>query len=302
MPPNDRAILPSVLLAVAGVGSIAYGSVLAAESEAGPLATSFFRFVLAAPVCLLLGVIIDRGTSGITRLIRHWQVWLAGIAFAATIGLWFEGQRLSTVAGAGAVHNLAPVVVVGIGWLAYRALPRPSGLVGLALAIVGGLLLVYEDFAALGPDALLGDELALASAVTLAIYFLCVEAMSPHASAFTLVGLAAAIAAPCVLIVEMAAGEPMVPDTTSGWAILVGVAFFGQIGGQAALARASVSIGAFGVATVSLAEPALAAILALLILAQPVALGEWVGIAVLALGVALAQQGARRMGPAKQEP
>ncbi|MEM1129094.1 MAG: DMT family transporter [Pseudomonadota bacterium] len=288
------AVLSSVLLAIAGIASIAYGSVLAAESESGPLATSFFRFSLAAPFCLAIGLLIDRGAAGALRLIGRWQIWLAGLAFAATVSLWYEGQRLSTVASAGAVHNLAPVVVIGIGWIVYRTLPRPSGVVGLILVIFGGFLLVYEDFIEFGGSALLGDELALASAFTLAVYWLCIEELSEDASAFTLIGLAAAIAAPCVLVPALMSNEPLLPVNSSGWAILIGVAFFGQIGGHAALARAAVSIGAFGVTTVGLAEPALAAVLALILLAQPVSLAEWTGIGVLALGMALAQHGFRR--------
>lgn len=291
---KSSAILSAVVLAIAGVGSIAYGSVLAAQSEAGPFATSFFRFALAAPLCLAFGLLSDRGPAGFTRLIGRWQVWLAGFAFAATVGLWFEGQRLSSVAGAGAVHNLAPVVVVGIGWIVYRSLPRPTGIVGLLLAVLGGFILVYEDFVALGRDAVIGDELALASAVTLAVYFLCIEKVSSEASAFTLIGLTAAIAAPFVLSAALVLGEDVLPETVSGWAVLFGVALFGQIGGQAALARASVSIGAFGISTVSLAEPALAAVLALIILSQPVSVGEWLGILILAFGVALARSGFRR--------
>lgn len=291
---NSPAILSSVLLAIAGVSSIAYGSVLAAESETGPVATSFFRLILAAPFCLALGMLRDRGASGVLTLITLWQVWLGGAAFAATLGLWFEGQRLSTVAGAGAVHNLAPVVVVGIAWVVYRVLPRPSGIIGLLVAILGALLLVHEDVMAVGENALLGDELALLSAFTLAIYFLCIEKASAEASAFTLIGLTATIAAPCAFLAALLLGDEMLPATNSGWLILIGVAFFGQIVGQAALARAAVTIGAFGISTVSLAEPAIAAVLALLLIAQPVSVVEWLGIGVLALGVALAQNGFRR--------
>lgn len=287
---------------MAGVASIAYGSVLAAESEAGPVATSFFRFALASPICLAFGLLFDRGTGNLVRLFGRWQVWLAGAAFALTVGLWFAGQRISSVAGAGAVHNLAPVVVVGIGWLVFKALPRPSGLVGLLLAILGGVILVYEDFATLGHDALIGDELALTSAVTLAVYFLCIEKVSTSASAFTIIGLVTAIAAPFALLAAILLGEPLLPASPSGWAVLFGVALFGQIGGQAALARASVAIGAFGISTVSLAEPALAALLAFTILAQPVSIGEWLGICVLAVGVALAQNGFTRLAADSHDP
>lgn len=287
-------VLYSVLLAIVGVGCISYGSVLAAESEASPLATSFFRFALAAPFCLILGIVSDRGFGGFVRLVGRWQVWLAAIAFASTIGLWFEGQRMSSVASAGAVHNLAPVVVVGLGWVLYRKLPGYVGVFGLLIAILGGFVLVYEDAVILGHDALIGDELALASAVTLAIYYLCIEKVSSEASAFTLIGLVTVIAAPCVLAATLVSGEQLLPESSTGWAILFGVAFLGQIGGQAALARAATSIGAFGISTISLAEPALAALLALVVLSQPVTAFEWLGILVLALGVAFAQAGFRR--------
>ncbi|MEM9496563.1 MAG: DMT family transporter [Pseudomonadota bacterium] len=299
---QNLSVLSSLLLAMAGITSIAYGSVLAAESEVGPVATSFFRFALAAPVCIAFGLLFDRGVENFVRLFWQWQVWVAGAAFALTVGLWFQGQRISSVAGAGAVHNLAPVFVVGIGWLLFNALPRPSGLVGLLLAILGGVILVYEDFTALGGEALIGDELALASAVTLAVYFLCIEKVSTSASAFTVVGLVTAIAAPFALLAAVLLREPLLPANSSGWAILFGVALLGQIGGQAALARASVAIGAFGISTVSLAEPALAALLALAILSQPVSIGEWLGISVLAIGVALAQNGFKRLASDFHEP
>jgi len=89
-------------------------------------------------------------------------------AFAATLALGYEGQRLSSVAGTSALHNRAPVMVLLVICCRNRSRPRLDHVAALVLAVVGagGLAAIS---ASISDRALAGDLLATGAAVTLAL-------------------------------------------------------------------------------------------------------------------------------------
>jgi len=277
-------------LAIAGVVGLAWGAVLAASSDVGPLATAFWRMALTLPVCALL-LLWHRSGQRLGTLLRESaqkHVWIAAPAFAATLMLWYAGQRLSSVATTSAMVNLSPVLVMLFVWLRYDRRPTARLLSGLGLAIGGAVVLALHSHA-LSDRALSGDLLALTGAATLAVYYVCITRLCRQVSAWEAMFLISLVATPLLWVAALTEAGPVAPSDGSGWMSLIALALIGQVGGQAALAAASRTLGALGTSAAALGEPAVAAMLAVLFLAAPVHALQAVGIAAVALGIWMAQ-------------
>jgi drug/metabolite transporter (DMT)-like permease len=140
---RKRAILVASLVALFGVTCIAGGALIAASVALPPMATGFWRLALAGPICLLICLWAGGGTSraGVLDLLLRRHVWIAGAAFALTLGLWYSGQRLSSITSTSALHNLAPILIVSLAWIATGVAPRALTVAGIASALAGATLL-----------------------------------------------------------------------------------------------------------------------------------------------------------------
>ncbi len=282
------------VLGLFGVSCIGAGAVLAAASEIDPISTAFWRFAIAAPCCFALALFTG-GAGDVSRgldLLRCPFAWGAAVAFAMVIPLWYSAQLLSSVASANALHNLAPVFVILLGWLLFAARPELPVTLGIALG-VAGVATMAMGAGARSDRALEGDALACLAALALAAYYLLIVRIETLVTAWGLMGFVSLVGATLLGLALALAGGVAAPSDVAGWIVLAGVAVLGQIGGQACLARAVRAIGAARASALTLAEPAIAALLAYLFLAQALPRSEAVGIALIAAGLLLCRPDSR---------
>ena len=274
------------LLAFFGVGCIAGGALIAASVDVPPVATGFWRMALAGPLCLLIAMLGGKGApmAGIGPLLRGRHIWIAGVAFALTIGLWYSGQRLSSIASTSALHNLAPIMIVSLAWLMSGIVPRALTMAGIASALAGATLLALHS-GGLSDRALQGDLLALASAAALAAYYSAIARLSRGVGIWLIMAAVSIIAAPPLLLLSLCVETRLMPGTASEWGALAVLAVFGQVLGQGLLAFAARSLGALGISVAALAEPAMAALLATILLGAPAYLPHMLGLALVLTGI-----------------
>ena len=86
----------------------------------------------------------------------------------------------------------------------------------------------------------------------------------------------------------MASGERLVPMHASGWIVLIALALISQVGGQSLIACAFAHLPASFSSLSLLLQPAVAALLAWIILAEPLSLFQAFGGAVILCGIAVA--------------
>lgn len=285
-------------LAVFGVLTIGLAALTAAASEVGPTASAFWRLALAVPVLGVLACARPGAWGRIRRLACGPMPPLAGAAFAATLGLWYEGQRLWSVARTSALHNLAPVVVLLVICWRNRSRPRLDHVAGLMLAVVGsgGLATIS---ASISDRALTGDLLATAAAATLALYYMMVARICREAHAWEMMFLVCAFATPLLWVAAKIDATPIAPVTPTGWALVLLLAVSGRVAGQAALAAASRRLGALGTSAVALGEPATAALLAILLIGAPFLPVQFVCIAAVCAGIWMCQSRLPAARPAR---
>src|SRR5439155_6963423 len=95
-----------------------------------------------------------------------------GVCLALHFWAWNASIHLTTIAASVTLVNLQPAVVATISAVALREVPSRTQLSGIAIAIVGALVVAAPDlsggFAPRGNAPLLGNILATSAAVTAA--------------------------------------------------------------------------------------------------------------------------------------
>ena len=99
------------------------------------------------------------------------------------------------------------------------------------------------------------------------------------------------ITAVILLPVALASGEPLLPSTGIGWLKLLGLAWISHAAGQGLIAYALAQLPAAFSAVGLLLQPAMAAVFAWLLLAEPLSALQCAGGMVVLFGIYLAHRG-----------
>ena len=287
---------PSRLALIALVaGAIAIGSspIFVRLSELGPVATAFWRLSLAMPILWLwtgLGERRSRVTprpSGYADLLT---LVFAGLCFTGDITLWHLSVTLTSVANSTLLVNLAPVFVALGSWLIFDERFTATFVVGMAVALVGSVLLVGQDFALESQD-LPGDFLALFAAAFYGGYILTVSRLRSRFSTATIMAASGAVTCVALLPITLLSGESLLATTVYGWAVLLGVALISHAGGQSLVTYALSSLPAAFSSVGLLLQPVTAAALAWAVLDEVVGPWQALGGVVVLLGILLTHRG-----------
>ena len=170
-----------------------------------PLAFMALRFGLAAAAMLVVLLWLE----GWPRLtLRTWAALAAlGLVGNTAYQLCFVvGLSRTTAANSGLLSAVTPVIVATLA-VAFRLerLTRPL-LVGLGLALCGGLLVVASRGPELSADTRVGDALILCGSFTWALYTVGVKALGTGLSPLQVTALTMLLGAPALLL----AGGPAV--------------------------------------------------------------------------------------------
>ena len=250
-PENGRTARVAFIALLSGAIGIAFAPIFVRLSELGPSATAFHRLLLAAPF-----------------------LWL-----------WMGLDR-RRAAGTGR----KPASARDFGWLVLGQRFTPVFLAGMAVALLGAVLLMGSSVT-LGLDHLLGDGLGLATAVFYAGYMLAVKKVRADFSTATVMAWSAAAGAIALLPLALVSGESIIATTATGWGVLLALALLSHVGGQSLIAYALAHLPAAFSSVSLLLQPVAAALLAWLILSEALGLLQGLGGAVVLAGIAIARRG-----------
>lgn len=105
------------------------------------------------------------------RQLRHWRVWAAGLAYAATLILFVTANKLTTSANSIFLQSTAPLYLLLLGpWLLKEPIRR-SDLAFMAVVATGLSLFFFgsERVVATAPNPAAGNLLAVVSGLTWAL-------------------------------------------------------------------------------------------------------------------------------------
>jgi drug/metabolite transporter (DMT)-like permease len=272
---------------LAGGCAIAFAPIFVRLSDAGPVASAFWRTAIAAPILWAWALRTD--PKPVPMSIGPLAG--AGLFFACDLGVWHWSITYTSVANSTLLANLAPIFVTLAGWLLYRNSVTRTFLVGMAAAIAGMFILVGPNFA-IGGTRLAGDALGALTAVFYAGYMLSIKsARDAGASTARLMAWSTTITAIALLPVALVSPQPMLPQAAQGWLILVGLALVTQVLGQGLIAYAFAHLPASLSSVSLLIQPVMAALFAWALFGEAIGLAQFVGGAVVLAGIWLARRG-----------
>ncbi|MBF5095526.1 DMT family transporter [Azospirillum sp. INR13] len=291
---TQRVALIALLLGALG---IAFAPIFVRLSDVGPVATGFWRMALATPVLALwmvgeLRQPTGRASRRPSSLADYGRLSLAGLCFAGDLAVWHTSIRYTSVANATLLANFAPLFVAPAAWFLFKERITGRFVLGMLLALGGAVVLMGQSFQ-LSADHLFGDALGLLTAVFYAGYILSVGHLRAEFSTATIMTWSGVITAAVLLPLGLYDGEAMLPATAAGWLVLAGLALFSHAGGQSLIAYALAHLPASFSSVSLLLQPAAAAILAWVLLNEPLGTLQAVGAAVILMGILMARRGSR---------
>lgn len=281
-----------------GVCAISFGSIFMklSEMELSPNATVFNRFWLSSVVFLLWHgykaiqqrFSLDKPVEQQTYTSQDFLLLLsAGILWAATLVLLAWSLTQTSVAISSVLHNLAPIFTSLGVWLLFRQGFERQFLIGMAIALGGAIAIEFEELQ-IATDEVQGGFAAIVSAIFLGAYLLIVEKLRTKFSPATIQLWICAIAALVIFPILLFTQDQLFPSTVGGWLWVISLALICQVLGHGLLTYSLVRFSSVVVSLVHLLEPVFSGIFALVIFSEKLTFSNWVGFAVVLMGLYLA--------------
>jgi drug/metabolite transporter (DMT)-like permease len=278
---------PAYLALVAGILCIAWSAIFVRWTDIPGPASAFYRMLVPALV-LLPTHFLERGRAPVSaRTIGI--IAFGGLFFALDLALYNTSILKTSAANATLLGNNTPIVVGLLSWLVFRKRPSAGFWIGLLLAISGTLVIVWAD---LGKHTRLGvgDLMSLGAAACFAVYLMVTERVRTSTGTLTFLRLAMVASTLALLAINLLMGVSLrVPHGRTLWAVL-GLGLISQLGGYLALTYALGHLPATITSISLLTQGPLTALLAALLLAEPLSAAQIVGGLLVLVGVGLAHR------------
>lgn len=256
------------------------------------MATAFWRVALALLPLLIWAKATEKtvADSRPAGFADYGMLVLPGVFLAADLAAWHLSLHMTSVANATLLANLAPIFVTLGSWLLFRAHVSGVFLAGLATTLAGVVILKGGP-AALGDGHLAGDATAIVAAFFYAGYMLSIGRLRSRYSTNRIMIWSTASAAVCMLPLALLFEDSFLPVAFFGWAMLVGLALISHAGGQALIIYALAFLAPAFSSLTLLLQPVVAAVLAWLLLSEPIGLMQAIGGTVVLAGIMVARRG-----------
>tara|TARA_R110000751_G_scaffold2018_11_gene9179 strand:+ start:5044 stop:5949 length:906 start_codon:yes stop_codon:yes gene_type:complete len=272
---------------VAGNIALALGPWLVRLSDTGPVSAGFWRLLLPLPVLALLAW---RGRSSGPidgRLVL--LCLLAGAFFAVDLASWHVGIERTRLANATLFGNSGSVILMAWGIIAARRAPSGQEGVGVLAALVGAGILLGRSLE-ISATTFVGDLFCLAAGIFYAFYLLPAQRARAALGPWAVLLLVSLIAAPLLLAIALAAGEPVWPGE-AGWTPVLVLALSSQLVGQGLLVFSLRHFPPLIIGMALLTQPAIAATVGWLAFGELLAPLDVVGMVLVGTALVLARAG-----------
>jgi drug/metabolite transporter (DMT)-like permease len=290
---NTNGIWPYLAL-LAGIVCISWSAIFVRWTDIPGPASAFYRMLIPA-IVLLPTWLFDRAAPRV-----DWRtlaiIAVGGIFFACDLALYNTSILRTSAANATLLGNDTPIFVGIFTWVFLKRRPGAAFWLGLVLAIAGSLVIVWSDLARhvkLGA----GDAMAVGAAACFAVYLMATERVRATTSTLVFLRLAIVSSALFLLVFNLAFHISLKIPAGHSWEALLGLGLVSQLGGYLALTYALGHLPATLTSVSLLAQGPLTAILAALLLAEPLGAAQIMGGVLVLGGVGLAN---RRKRPAEE--
>jgi drug/metabolite transporter (DMT)-like permease len=280
---------------------ISFAGPLVRLSNADPVAIAVWR--LGFSLIIVAAFLVATGEWRDWKRITPPELALAvggGVALALHFWAWNASIHLTTIAASVTLVNLQPAVVAVISAVALREAPTSRQVAGIAIAILGALVVAAPDLrGGLEPSGnapLLGNLLAVSAAITAGIYYTIGRSLRKSLGVWAYVGIVYSAAFVTLSVIAMSRGITLVPQPSREIAIFAALALGPMLLGHTGMNWALKYLPAYVVNLTVLGEPVGATLLGAAIPAirQIPTVSTLVGGAVVLGGVIIAAGGSAR--------
>jgi drug/metabolite transporter (DMT)-like permease len=248
---------------------VSFSGPLVRLSHANALAIASWR--LAFSVIIVALALLVTGEWREWRRVTRSELSIAlgaGSMLALHFWSWNSSVALTSVAASVVLVNTQPVVVALLSAVWLREAPSRRQWVGIAIAMLGALIVAAPDLlggardGAVHPRALLGDLLAVGGALTAALYFVAGRRLRSSLSLWPYVGLVYGTCLLVLVVLAMATRAPLAPQPPREITIFVALALGPMLLGHTGLNWALKHSPAYVVNLTLLGEPVGATLIA----------------------------------------
>jgi drug/metabolite transporter (DMT)-like permease len=210
--------------------------------------------------------------------------------------LWAWSVTKTSIANVALLSNMNSLFVGLAGYLLFGRRFDKRFIIGMLMA-VGGAIAFELNKTQFATDQMLGDALALLTAIFIATYLMLVERLRNRFSTATIMlwrcGATTAFLLPILPLLE----NRLLPYTAMGWFFIIFQALFCQVFGQALVAYSLSQLSSGVVAVTLLFEPVVASFFAWLIFNEKVSSFDGITFVFILLGIYLAQSSQSAIKP-----
>lgn len=249
---------------ISGNVALALGPWLVRLADTGPVSAAFWRLLLPLP---LLALLAWRGRSpGPLDRKLALLCMLAGAFFAFDLASWHIGIERTRLANATLFGNAGSVILMVWGLIAARRAPLGAEAAGVAAALTGAAILLGRSLE-ISTTSFVGDLFCLAAGIFYAFYLLPAQRARAVLGPWAVLLLVSIAAAPLLLGMALAAGEPVWPGA-AGWTPVLVLALSSQIVGQGLLVYSLRHFPPLIIGMALLTQPAIAALVGWLVFGE----------------------------------
>jgi len=272
---------------VIGIVCIAWSAIFVRWTSIPGPASALYRLLI--PAIVLLPTFLWPGRRQKLSIRSYAIIAIGGFFFALDLAFYNTSILKTNAANATLLGNNTPIVVGLLTWLVFRRKPSLSFWIGLALAVLGSLVIVSADLAKHVKFGL-GDIMALAAAACFAVYLMATEEVRAHTTTLEFLRLAILSSTIFMFLITLALRVPLEIPNRRTFLALLGLGLISQLGGYLALTYALGHLPATVTAVSLLSQGPLTAVLAALLLGEPLTIYQIAGGALVLVGVGLANR------------
>jgi drug/metabolite transporter (DMT)-like permease len=280
-------MLPAYVALAVGIVCIAWSAIFVRWTDIPGPASAFYRMLVPALVMLPTRLFehnrsrVDGRTLGIIAL--------GGLFFALDLALYNTSILKTSAANATLLGNNTPIVVGLLSWLVFRRRPQASFWLGLLMALSGSAVILWAD---VGKQAQfgVGDLMSLGAAACFAVYLLVTERIRETTGTLAFLRLAMLSSTVALWIINLILGVSLqLPKGRTLWAVLA-LGLVSQLGGYLALTYALGHLPATITSISLLSQGPLTALMAAVLLGEPLTVPQIAGGVLVLAGVGLAHR------------
>jgi len=280
---------------IIGIVCIAWSAIFVRWTSIPGPASALYRLLI--PAIVLLPTFLVSGRRQKLSMRSYAIIAIGGFFFALDLAFYNTSILKTNAANATLLGNNTPIVVGLLTWLVFRRKPSLSFWIGLTLAILGSMLIVSADLAKHVKFGL-GDIMALAAAACFAVYLMATEEIRAHTTTLEFLRLAILSSTIFMFLITLALRVPLGIPNRRTFMALLGLGLISQLGGYLALTYSLGHLPATVTSVSLLSQGPLTAVLAALLLGEPLTMYQIAGGSLVLVGVGLAN----RLGPPEEEP